>query len=528
MTTATVSVDRSTLRLSEVARHVVVPEGIERSLWLGWDGQLGVEDRVREFGITFDVWQDGLSQVALGVTDEGRFAATVGGITLSIPRQVAKTFITMVIVVALCTMFPNLTVLWTAHRSRLSTQTFGKMKALVRSKPLRKYLLPNDEGIRSTNGEQEIGFLNGSRIMFGAREHGFGLGFDEVDIEVFDEAQRVTSTALDDMVAATNQSRWIFGALLFFMGTPPRPTDAGEEFANRRKKALAVKKAAGIGDFGGVVAGGNAVFIECSADPEAGKPGGPSLDDRRQVAIANPSYPHRTPDISVQRLRENLTNDDSWRREGLGIWDSDDNSTRLITPDEWEATGTTAVPSGRPSLAVAFSRDGDRQAVAGSIKHDDGVHVELVGAHSGSTEAGVASLVSWLCEEKNGAPRWRRYAWIALCGKAGASTVHKELRDRGVPEKAIKVLTLAEYLAACSLFHEGIKTKAVTHSAIEGQKALDDSVAVCDRKFRGADGAWGWEPTTADGDETPIEAVSVANWAARTTKREPGRRQVLL
>jgi hypothetical protein len=73
--------------------------------------------------------------------------------------------------------------------------------------------------------------------MFGAREQGFGRGFDEVDIEVFDEAQILTEKALEDMIAATNQSRHPHGALLFFMGTPPRPSDPGEAFGLKREGA---------------------------------------------------------------------------------------------------------------------------------------------------------------------------------------------------------------------------------------------------------------------------------------------------
>jgi hypothetical protein len=54
-------------------------------------------------------------------------------------------------------------------------------------------------------------------------------------------------------------------------------------------------------------------------------------------------------------------------------------------------------------------------------------------------------------------------------------------------------------------------------------------VAVSDKKLRiKTSGAWAWEATTEDGDETPMEAISFAHWAARTTKRDPNRRQVLL
>jgi len=348
--TATVApVDRSTLRLSEVARHLVIPEGIVDTLWFE------VEERCREFGDEFDAWQDGLGQVMLGLRDDGMFAATVGGIAMSIPRQVAKTFIVGRTVVALCSLYPDMTVLWTAHRLRTATMTFDKLKAFVTRSAVRPYLEPGRNlgtAIRDANGEQEIPFANGSRIMFGAREQGFGRGFDEVDVEVFDEAQILTLRALEDMVAATNQSRFPHGALLFYMGTPPRPGDSGEMFTARRDKALAAK--AGLPDFGEPVAKGDALYVECSADADIGRPGGPALDDLEQVATANPSFPHRTPPVSIARLRENLPDDDSWRREGLGVWDKDDEGGGALSYKAWRALADADAPRGD---MVAFGAD---------------------------------------------------------------------------------------------------------------------------------------------------------------------------
>lgn len=503
---------RGQRKLSEVARHVIVPEGIERTLWLGWDGQPGVKARVGEFGYEFDRWQDGLAQIALGVNGLGRFVATVGGIIMSIPRQVAKTFMTMVIVMALCSMFPNLTALWTAHRARLSTQTFRKMKALAQSKALRKYILPGQEGVRSTNGEQEIRFRNGSVIMFGAREHGFGLGFDEVDIEVFDEAQRLTSNALDDMVAATNQSRWKFGALLFFMGTPPRPSDEGEEFTNRRVKALAVKDAAGVADFGGVVVGGHAVYVECSADPNTGRPGGPNVNDRGQVEIANPSYPHRTPEISVQRLREQLTNDDSWRREGLGIWDEISATKKAIPFSEWSVLKSDKPESGRVAFGVKFTPDGSTVALGAGIRPDDGpIHVEAF--RQENLGAGLQWLVDFL------AKRAASTSMIVIDGKSGAGALAQALRDEGLTRRGLIVMpTLEQVGNAHSMFLESVKSGGLSHL---GQEPLDEQVKDAVRRQITKAGAFGWDP---DKGETValLDAVTYAFWGAKVARANPG------
>lgn len=351
-------VERSTRPLSEVARHLVLPSGIVDSLWFD------VEERCTEFGETFDAWQDGLGQVALGLRADGMFAATIGGVTLSIPRQVAKTFIVMLIVVALCTLFPNLTVIWTAHRLRTATNTFQKMKAFCLRPTVRPYIRAGTNqgtAIRDANGEQEIPFVNGSRILFGAREQGFGRGFDEVDIEVFDEAQILTERALEDMVAATNQSRFEHGALLFYMGTPPRPVDPGEVFGARRSKALKVEELREAGDDVEF----DALYVECSADPTVARK---NPNDRDQWAVANPSYPHRTPLVSMLRLRENLPDDDSWLREALGVWDDEDTSPNplaswpeLADADSLPDTGIRLALDATPSLdAAAFSIAGHR------------------------------------------------------------------------------------------------------------------------------------------------------------------------
>lgn len=504
MTATAAPVDRSTRRLSEAARHVVIPEGIVDSLWYD------VAERCEEFGDTFDAWQDGLGEVTLGIRADGTFAATIGGITFSIPRQVAKTFIVMRIVVALCTLFPNLTVIWTAHRMRTATNTFQKMKAYVLRRSVRPYIKAgsnNGTAIRDTNGEQAIPFTNGSQIIFGAREQGFGRGFDEVDIEVFDEAQILTVKALEDMVAATNQSRFQYGALLFYMGTPPRrEVDPGDVFTERRTEALASKASAGGDDFGAPVESGDAVYVECSGDPSL------DVDDPRQVELANPSYPHRTPPVSVQRLRKNLPDKDSWRREGLGIWDEVVGAKALIDAASWKAGHREiAPPAGVQAFGVKFAPDGQRVSLAGARRPEGGpTHVEVIKAMS--TAVGTAELADWV------AARWRKAAVIVVDGKAGADQFVTALVKRGVPRRRIVVPTLSQVYEAHSGLLEAVKSGDLTHY---GQTGLDDVVKAATKRLINKDGGWGWQAISDDVDVTPLEAVTYAHFGATTTKRKP-------
>lgn len=485
----------STRKLSEVARHVILPSGIVST---GWPA---VEKRCAEFGDEFDEWQRGAGKVMLGKRANGEYAATVGGITLSIPRQVAKTFLVGRVIFALCTLFPNLTVLWSAHRTRTSSKTFASLRGFAGKKSVAPFI----EAIRSTNGEQEILFTNGSIIMFGAREQGFGRGFDEVDIEVFDEAQILTEKALEDMVAATNQSRFPAGALLFFMGTPPRPVDPGEAFKARRRESLALKEAMVRGED----VESDAVYIECSADPDA------DPDDREQWAVANPSYPHRTPLRSMLRLRKNLPSAESWRREALGIWDEDQAGSRAISATLWRDSGVAEAPDGMKSYGVAFSIDGSRVAVAGAVAHgDDEVHVELIA--QAEDDSGLSTLANWLCDTgPDGVARWRSAGAIVLGGSAGAGVLKQLLIERRVPEKRIRVVSTPQYLQACAMTDDAFTDRKATHLAHEGQKVLDDAVSIVDKDKRG-----GWMATVPEGDETPVEAISLALWGARTSKRK--------
>ncbi|MBI4900928.1 MAG: terminase [Actinobacteria bacterium] len=310
----------STRRLSDVARYIRIPDGIVTS---GWPA---VARKLSEWGVFFrgsDAWEDGLGRLILGKRADGKYAATVGGIVLRIPRQVAKTWFVGRLLFALCVLFPGLQVVWTAHHTATLTKTFQSLSTFAKRRKVAPYVGDPEtgkSGIKRGSGKEAILFLNGSAIWFGARDQGFGRGFEMIDVLVFDEAQILNPKALEDLIAATNQAQHVHGGLVFYMGTPPRPTDPGATFDLKRVKALTGLKP---GTVKGILVGGNMIYVECSAHPNIGRDGGPSLDDRGEWRTANPSYPERTPEESMLRMRENLPSDDAWRREAMGVSDDD-------------------------------------------------------------------------------------------------------------------------------------------------------------------------------------------------------------
>lgn len=485
-----------TRKLSDVARHVVVPSGIVSTAWPS------VEQKCRELGLGFDDWQHGVGRLALAKRADGQFAAGIGGVVLSIPRQVGKTYLVAAIVFALCLLTPGLTVLWTAHRMKTAGETFAKLQAFTRRKKIAPHVLKVTTGA----GDEVVYFRNGSRILFGARERGFGRGFDNVDIEVFDEAQILTEAAVEDMVPATNVAA---NPLLFFIGTPPRPKDPGEVFGGKRREALSGEDE-------------DTAYVEFSADEGADE------NDRAQWRKANPSYPKRTNDASMLRMKKALNTPGSFRREALGIWDAEV-AQSAVPWDAWQRCGVPAgaVPvGGAVVFAVKFSTDGERVGAAVAVRPDgDGpVHVEAFGVRA--LAEGTAPLVSWLAE------RARSASLFLVDGKAGAGDFRDELVKAGVPARFVRVVTVDEAITAHAGMLRAIQDGSLTHFA---QPGLDAQVRGAGRRKIGNAGGWGWAPLRADGDTTALDAVTLARFGAATARKRrdggrssDGRRAVVM
>ncbi|WP_234795510.1 terminase [Mycobacteroides saopaulense] len=429
----------------------------------------------------FDPWQQGLNTVTLGCRKDGKYAATVGGVQASIPRQVGKTYDYGNLLIGLCLEFPDLRAVWTSHHNRTTTNTFRSMCAMVRRKKIAPHLAPN--GIRTANGEQEIRFRNGSIIMFGAREQGFGRGMDAIDILVFDEAQILGIKALEDMVPATNQARHPHGALVIFIGTPPRPTDPGEAFTSKRERAISGKST-------------DQLYVELSADPDA------DSDDRSQWALMNPSFPHRTPLESMLRMRENIPDEESWRREAMGIWPI--NGGGLITEEMWAALKDPQSVSLDPvSFGVYANKGQTAAAIAMAGYRSDGkIHVEIIPVATDQPDTRMRPGLKWIPPRvKELVTRWAPCA-VMVDERSEAGAVIEDLQALGVEVHTTNATGMAN---ACSKFLSVVKEDGLRHC---GAKDLQKSV--CAGKKRDLADAWAWDRKDATSDITQLVAVTLA------------------
>lgn len=446
-------------KLSEVARKVVAPAGLVSTAWPG------VRDTCRRrLGVQFDGWQDGAGRLILAKRADGKLAATIGGVGLSVARQVGKTYLIGGMTFGLCINRPGMLVIWSAHHARTHGETFLAMQEFAKRSKVRPYILQ----VYTGSGDEEIRFRNGSRILFGARERGFGRGIPGVDMIVSDEAQIMSEKALDAQLATMNTSD--FG-LAIYIGTPPRPEDPSEAFMRMRTEA-----------WSGTMQ--DAVWIEIGADPDA------NPEDRKQWAKANPSFPHRTPVESIQRLQRKLS-PESFLREGLGIWDED---VRTSVLPGWPKRFTRDAPPEPAAIGLAVSLDLEWGSIgAAGVRRDGLIHADSVERRRGST---------WLVPEAKRIQD-EHGCTVVVDEKCPDADLIDALRRAGVQ---VAVMKFNDCVEACSWVVKANKDDRIRHgNTTELNDAVDNAAwrMVGDRKL--------WGRKQSGGDISMLEAV---NWAA--------------
>lgn len=416
--TTTRTTSRADRKLSEVTKYLVKPDDIVDSDWPG------IRNVCRnDLGIEFDRWQDGAGILLLAKNSEGSLAHTVGGFGMSICRQTGKTTFVSGAIFGLCVKFPGLLVIWSSHHSKTHMETFMAMQAFA----ARTKIAPFIDKVYTGSGDEEIRFVNGSRILFGARERGFGRGIPGVDVLVMDEGQILSIKAMRNMLATLNTSRL---GLHIYAGTPPYPEDNCEVWMQMRDEALSGEST-------------DSVWIEMGADDDA------DLDDVEQWMKANCSIPHRTPIQSMKRMRKML-DDIGFKHEALGIYDK-------VTGSEFDmAKWSTLIDLDSPApdqvtlmLDVSPDRRWTTIAVAGEI--DDSRALVMVESLKGTS--GVMKRVEELLDQKD-------IIEVAIFNGGTARILKPDLTQAGIEFES---LTAGDMAGAYGYLQESIRHGTVAH-----------------------------------------------------------------
>jgi hypothetical protein len=473
-------------RLREAARHVILPASISTGEFK--TGFSAVRETCLRIGITFEPWQEGAGKAILGKRPDGLYAADA--VALSIPRQVGKTYLVGALVVALSIITPRTLTVWTAHHGATAADTFRDLKAIVEHPQCKPYI----RAVYDSGARLEIIFTNGSRIVFGARESGFGRGFKRVGILVFDEAQILTSKTVEDIVPTTNRHP---NPLIFYMGTPPKPSDPSDHFQALRHEAIEGESS-------------DTFYLEFSADP------GCDPMDREQWAKANPSFPHLTTARAMMRMRKNLKGPGAFEREALGIWDGTASSGVFAAGAwgrcGWKPDGDGNYPAPPPVRMLGIAADIDQTWLSLGVFCEDESE-----AHVGSNlrrrfttgRQEFLAEVKRICTEHD-VPvaidaHWKDAKDGAPVPAGGpACSLLPELEDLGV---TIVRTGLDDFIQACADLVKAVELGTVSHG---NYADLDDAVDAATWRKVGDRRVF----ARKNGDISMLEAVAIAKWAA--------------
>lgn len=497
MTSATLPKPPTRSGLLPEARHLVLPDGIMSS------GFPATEATSREIGVFYDPWQQDMNRCILAKTASGEYAADT--VVMSICRQAGKTFDVGGLVFSDSIINPGTTTVWTAHRFPVSRESFLELRALASTPKMFPHVDPDE--ITSAAGNECIPFRNGSRIMFKARERGAIRGFTKVRRIVLDEAQILSESAMADMAPTMNHA---VNPQIILMGTPPKPTDPAEVFVQMRAEAL-------DGTSSGLL------YVEFSADADA------DIDDRDAWRTANPSFPRRTSEKAIQRLRKLLTVDD-FRREALGIWDDRAGRSSLFDPAAWADLAISADVvelEGRPApvaLAVATSQDREWTHVGLVGMRADGVTRHLVVARSMRGTEAAKAAVEELIE------KWSPVG-VAVNPSSPAGSLIPELRT--IPKVRSKRCQLWEVsprqeAQAVGMFLDGFAGRTDEgdgEPSLSHQSQTVLGIAVEHAELRNAGQAQTFDHRVEGADVAPLQAVTLAMFALESlkSKRAPVR-----
>lgn len=450
-----------------------------------WDE---VSDLCAAYGLVLDPWQERVLEVALGEQADGTWAASRVG--LSVPRQSGKTALFEARELAGLLLFEEKLIIHSAHLVPTAMEAFQRIKYYFENfddlgKRVRR--------IREGNGDQSVEMMNGSRLLFKARKGGSGRGFS-ADLLMLDEAQilgeREWAAMLPTMSARPNPQAWL-------AGTPPGLEDDGAAFGKLRDSARA-----GLDK--------RLAWAEWSVV-------GRDIDvsDRGLWRRTNPGMGVGRPAFESVEDEFHSMDADTFARERLGRWDELIAGASAFKKGSWGKLIGQIGDCERIAYGVKFTIDGSGVALVAAFKNSDGsTFVEPI------RQANLGDGTQWLVDELvELAPH---AAQIVIDGKAGAVYLVQALRDAGVKNKRMIIqASTDQVIAAGSTLEQSVIEGSISHG---GDPELSKQVEHAVKRKIGNNGGFGWDAPEGE-SVVMLDAMTLALWGVKTTKRKPGATQ---
>lgn len=483
---------------TQVPRVLTAPVG-------EWSESEDCADLAAQYGLTPDPWQRNVLDAWMRRGADDLWAAGRWGV--AVPRQSGKNGLVEMVELYFMVIL-GLRVLHTAHEVKTARKAFLRILSFFENERQYPELAAMVKGSpRKTNGQEAIflhapdcprgencGCKGGGSVEFIARSKSSGRGFT-VDVLICDEAQEYG----DDAQAAllpTISSAPSGDPLQILLGTPPGPGMDGTVFTRLRE--------------GGLSEAARTAWCEWSCKP------GVEVGDRAEWFASNPALGIRL-NLSTVEDEFGAMSAETFARERLGVWDTGANGSAAFDMQQWAARAGEPPASGLPVFGVKFDADGSRVSLAGCLKPPEGdAHVEAIASHPMSE--GTQWLVDFLVERKDEAGQ------IVIDGRSGVGFLVEALRAAGVGKRVLVTPSTSEVITAHTMFEQGVSQGGLSHS---GQGELTAQVRDTGRRQIGTSGGFGWVALTDGASVGLVDAATLAYWGAKTTKRRPGRKQVI-
>ena len=450
------------------------------------------------YGLEPDDWQQGVLDDWFAEHKNTKLIHTRVG--LAVPRQNGKNAILEMVELYKMAV-QGRKILHTAHEVKTARKAFLRIAGFFEDERNFPELAALVLQIRRTNGQESITLNNGGQVEFVARSRGSGRGFT-VDDLVVDEAQDLTDEQLEALLP-TISSAPSGDPQQLYTGTPLSPRSPGIVFSRIRNLGVAGTDR-------------RLSWTEFSI-PDETSPRDAVKNWRELAYETNPALGVRLQIGSVQDELK-VMSADGFARERLGQWETYAKAA-AISVTEWEQCCIDPVDApldGRIAFGIKFSADGSAVAIAGGIRTPDKrIHVEAIRWES--TREGTRWLVDFLLERKS------EIASVAIDGKYGTGMLVNELIEAGFPKLAIVTPRLEQVISAHSMMEQSITNHEL--SSIKQDEVMKQVEAATKRAI-GKDGGFGWATRDEGGSVILLDALTLAHWMAKTTKRDPKRKAV--
>jgi hypothetical protein len=348
--------------------------------------------------------------------------------------------------------------------------------------------------VRKTNGQQAIYLKNGGLIRFTTRTNSLARG-KSYDVLIYDEAQELTKAQQAASLPTISASKK-HNTQTIYIGTPPGSNAPGEVFKPMHDRVHDGKAP-------------DMAWMEWAA-PEVVDP-----HDREWWYETNPSLGVLIDETAIEGEADQFDQYD-FARERLGWWSPTEAVVHAVPRGVWDATRIDAIGDrygGLMTFGVKFHPDGGTYSVVGckAAKGRKAFAVEHIATET--TAGGTRALAEWL------AARYSKAACVVIDGQNGASALCDNLADMRPPRGFVRRPTSRDVVAASQTFVDLLADRSVSHTP-DGE--LDAGAYNATRRSIGGNGGWGFEGSIT------LEAAALALWGARTTTRDPARKQMLL